>query len=112
LKPKPSAIPSNYPSWATWKSREVYLPAEFHSPKSFRKALSILRDSFKDSSIFLSGKIDAPLLLLGLIFREVSRAVETEPGEPTQYPQHLVDSPLGIREMNQLEEMITAIDVP
>jgi hypothetical protein len=74
--------------------------------------LSILKDVFRDSSVFKAGKVDAPLLLLGLLFREVSRVLEIEPGEPTQYPQHMVDSPLGIEEMNELEEMIDAVDIP
>lgn len=74
--------------------------------------MSILKDAFGNSSVFETGKVDAPLLLLGLLFREVSRALEIEPGEPTQHPQHLVDSPLGIQEMNELEEMINAIHIP
>ncbi len=57
------------------------------------------------------GNIDAPLLLLGLLFREVSRALEVEPGEPSKYPEQLVDSPLGIREMTKLEEVINAVTI-
>jgi hypothetical protein len=108
----PSPIPSNYPSWASWKSKEVYLPADFHSLDSFECALSILKEDFDDPSIFKRGKIDSPLLLLGLLFREVSRALEIEPGEPSKHPQYLVDSPLGIGQMNEVEEMIDSLDIP
>lgn len=112
FKPKPSAIPKKYPSWAAWSSREIYLPAEFHSDDSFQKAFSIAKEAFTDSSIVEGRNIDAPLLLLGLLFREVSRALEIEPGEPSSHPKHLVDSPLGIEEMQKIEEMINEIAIP
>jgi hypothetical protein len=62
--------------------------------------------------VLKGGNIDAPLLLLGLLFREVARAMEIEPGEPSQYPEQLVESPLGIREMKQMEEVINAVAIP
>jgi len=112
FQPKPSAIPKNYPSWASWTSKEVYLPPAFHSIKSFKQVLSILKDALKDPSIFEGGAIDAPLLLFGLTFREVCRAMEIEEGEPTNCPQHLVSSPLGIGEMQKMEEMLDLVTVP
>lgn len=105
-------MPRNYPPWASWSSREVYLPASFHVLKSFSNALSIARDALGDSSIFEDGRIDAPLLLLGLIFREVSRAIEIEPGAPTPHPQQLVHSALGIEEMNEIEEILDSVVLP
>jgi hypothetical protein len=111
-QPKPSPIPKNYPSWASWSSKEVYLPASFHSAKSFKKTLSTLKEALKDSSVFEERTIDAPLLLLGLMFREVSRAMEIEEGEATRYPQQLAASPLGIGEMQKLEEFLDAVTVP
>lgn len=58
------------------------------------------------------GTIDAPLLLLGLTFREVARAMEIEDGEQTEYPQQLLDSPLGIQEMQKIEEMLNSVIIP
>ena len=74
--------------------------------------LLILKGALGDPSVFEDQNINAPLLLLGLVFREVSRAMEIEPGEPTCYPQHLVDSPLGIEEMNKIERVINDVDLP
>jgi hypothetical protein len=112
FKPKVSTKPRNYPSWASWRSKEVYLPPAFHSLESFNKALVILKDVFLDPSVFEGQNLEAPLLLLGLIFREVSRAMEIEPGEPTSYPMQLVHSPLGIAEMQKIEEMLNDVNLP
>jgi hypothetical protein len=113
FQPKATDIPKNYPSWVSWSSREAYLPASFHTSKSFDNALSIARNGLGDSKVFEDGKIDPPLLLLGLLFREVSRAIEIEPGTPpTQYPEQLVNSPFGIEEMNRIEETLDAVDIP
>ena len=107
-------MPTNYPIWASWDSKEVYLPPAFHTSRNFGKCLSILKDSFKDSSTFEDGGIDAPLLLLGLVFKEVSRAMEVERGEEeaSGYPPHLVNSPLGIKQMKKLEAMVEALALP
>jgi hypothetical protein len=112
IQPKPSPIPQNYPSWASWSSKEVYLPASFHSPKAFKKTLSTVTEALTNSSVFEDRTIDAPLLLLGLTFREVSRAMEIEEGEPSKHPQQLVASPLGIGEMQKIEEMLALVTVP
>jgi hypothetical protein len=80
--------------------------------ESFNKALLILKDAFHDPSVFKGQNLDAPLLLLGLLFQEVWRAMEIEPGQPTSYPQQLVNSPLGIAEMQKIEEMINDVDLP
>jgi hypothetical protein len=117
LKPKPSPIPVNYPSWASWKSKEVYLPAEFHSSRSFKSALAIAADAFSgQSSVFEDMSMDAPLLLVGLMFREISRAIEVEEGEDSKedskLPKQLVNSSLGVREMDKIEEMLEAISLP
>jgi hypothetical protein len=56
--------------------------------------------------------MDAPLLLLGLMFREISRAMEIEEGEPTKFPPQLVSSPLGIGEMQKLEALMESISLP
>jgi hypothetical protein len=68
------------------------LPAEFHSSKSFEQMLLTLKTQLKDSSVIDGGKIDSPLLLLGLAYREVARSIEIEPGAPTTAPDHLVNS--------------------
>jgi hypothetical protein len=85
------------------------LPANFHSSSSFKKALSTAKEDLLDHSILESGKIDAPLLLLGLIYREVSRALEAEPGTPTDAPSHLIDSPLGVLELNKVDTLINGL---
>ena len=112
FKPKATPIPENYPKWASWRSKEVYLPTAFHSAKSFKKVLSIMKNALKDSATFEDGTIDAPLLLFGLTFREVARAMEIEDGEPTNCPQQLVASPLGIMEMQKMEQMMELIRLP
>jgi hypothetical protein len=58
----------------------------------------------------INGKIDAPLLLLGLMYREVSRAVEVEPGAKTGGPRHLLNSPLGIQELEELQTLINGLE--
>ena len=86
FQPCPSPIPSEYPSWASWKSQEVYLPAEFHLASAFKKALSIGSKALEKCVLLKDGRIDAPLLLLGLMYREASRAMEIEPGAATDIP--------------------------
>jgi hypothetical protein len=107
-----SAIPKNYPSWASWSSREVYLPAKFHSASSFDDALMIVQHALADSTIFESGKIDAPLLLLGLMHREVSRSMEIEPGGDPKLPDHLVKSSFGVKEIRKIERLLDKIHLP
>lgn len=111
-QPKPSPIPKNYPPWASWSSKEVYLPPSFHKGKSFDEALAVLKMDLSDPSIFKKNLVDSPLLLLGLMFREVSRSMEVEPGEPTSHPSQVVDSGFGIQEMKKLEKMLDAISIP
>jgi hypothetical protein len=71
--------------------------------------LSLVTEDLGDESVFSNGKIDVPLLLLGLIFREVSRSMQIEPGAESDLPQHLVDSPFGIQEMNRIEKMLDSV---
>ena len=107
FQPKPSQIPDNYPSWASWKSRESYLPSEIHSSKSFKTTLAMIRKDLADSKNVKG--IDAPLLLLGLLYREVSRAIEAEPSEDATVPAHLVNSPFGTKELNQIEKVLNEV---
>jgi len=60
----------------------------------------------------LGGRIDAPLLLLGLIYQEISRAMEVEPDAPTKAPDHLVNSKFGIKEMKKIEGLLKSIHFP
>ena len=112
MQPKASPIPANYPSWVSWSSQEAYLPVEFHSAGAFKKALSILRKSLLDSEVLEDGRIDAPLLLLGLMYREVSRSMEMEPDTAPKVPIHLINSFFGIKEMNEIERLLLDIPVP
>ena len=77
--------------------------------EAFDAALSTVTDHLSEESLMESGKVDAPLLLLGLIYREVSHSMEVEPGENTSTPTHLVDSSLGISELNELEKFINGL---
>jgi hypothetical protein len=112
FQPKPSPIPTNYPAWASWKSREVYLPADFHSPAAFKRNISVLKKALADSSALEAGRIDSFLLLFGLMYREVSRSIEIEPDNPTNAPDHLVNSSFGIAELNQLDALIFKVVLP
>jgi hypothetical protein len=86
------------------------LPEGFHSEGSFSDILNILRITAKDPS-FLKGKtIDAPLLLFGLTFREVSRAIEYEPG--ASGPSYLEGSCLGIKDFDDLVKLLDEVSVP
>jgi len=109
FQPKASPIPSDFPPWASWGSRDVFLPSNFHTAGSFNKIFSIAKKAFGDDSILQGGNIDAPLLLLGLIYREVSRAMEIEPGGDGSSPDHLINSPFGIQQMKKIEIFINSI---
>jgi hypothetical protein len=111
FQPKPSKIPSRYPSWASWSSHEVYLPASFHSSKSFNSALAMVREDLENPVILESGKIDSPLLLLGLIYQEVSRVMELEPGNPPNLPSRLINSPFGINEVDKIRNFLNDVDL-
>ena len=80
------------------------MPAEFHSADAFKNALSIGQEALGDSVLSENGRIDAPLLLLGLMYRETCRAMEIEPGD-TKAPVHLAKSRFGIKELNKIESI-------
>lgn len=72
----------------------------------------IVQDALMGSSVFEDRTVDAPLLLLGLIFREVSRAMESEPGADSPHPLHLVNSPLGKPEVDKIVELLDSLSLP
>ena len=88
------------------------MPKEFHTSKHFNAALSIAKAAFKASSVFDGGKVDSPLLLLGLMYREVTKAMEIEEGVPTEYPPQLANSPFGVDEANRIEKLLESIRIP
>lgn len=106
FQPRPSAIPSNFPSWASWGSREVYLPAQFHSPSAFKNALSVGGKALEECVVSEGDGIEAPLLLLGLMYREAARAMEVEPGDESNVPGHLSQSTFGVKELNKIESVL------
>ena len=71
-----------------------------------------MKEHLFDGSVMNNGKVDVPLLLLGLMYRNVSCSMEVEPGEKTNAPLHLIQSPLGIQELNRVEELINGLSVP
>lgn len=107
FQPKPTKIPIDYPSWASWKSREVYLPGQIHSLRYFKTTLKLVK---RDLVKVEAENIDPPLLLLGLVYREVCRAMEAEPGEETTAPAHLINSPLGVKQLNEIEKVLNDLD--
>lgn len=88
------------------------MPDSFHQTGAFAKYLKILEELFKDESVFDAGKIDSPLLLLGLVYREVSRATEMEPGGDGKSPAHLINSLYGVKHLEKLRRFINSIDLP
>ena len=87
----------------------MYLPAEFHLASAFKKALLIRSKALEKCVHLEDGRIDAPLLLLGLMYREASHAMEIEPGAATDIPVHLSESPFGIKELNKIKSMISKV---
>lgn len=88
------------------------MPAGFHRSKYVDGLLEIVERDLGNQKILESGKIDATLLLLGLIYREANRCMEVEPGAPSHLPQHLVDSTLGIREVKRIEKLLNGLKFP
>jgi len=109
FQPRPSPIPEGFPSWASWKSRDVFLPSSFHVLNSFNKTLTMAKKAFVDDSVSESGNIDGPLLLVGLMFREVGRAVEAEADGGS--PEYVINSPLGVDQLRKLENLINSVVV-
>ena len=104
-------MPGNYPSWVSWNSREVYLPSKFHSWASFKSTLSILKDSLCKPLVLEGGKVDAPLLLSGLMYQEVCCAMEMEPDAFTGAPKSLINSPFSIKELKEIEAVLDNVVV-
>lgn len=111
-QPKPSPTPENYPAWASWKSKDIYLPAEFHSLARFNKLLTVSKKALSESIISDDGVIDSHLLFLGLMYREITRVIESEPGEPTEAPDHLVKSNFGIKQLEKIEALLNGLPCP
>jgi hypothetical protein len=68
----------------------------------------MVRKEITDLSRLDPANVDAPLLLLGLLYREVCRAMEVEPGDETA-PAHLISSPLGKKELDQIERVLNGL---
>jgi hypothetical protein len=69
----------------------------------------LVRDELGDPSV--GERIDAPLLLLGLIYREVSRTMEAEPDGSTSVPSYLANSPLGVQHLEELGNLINGLTI-
>ena len=70
------------------------------------RALSILKDSLCNPSVLEGGKVNTPLLLSGLMYREICCAMEMEPDAPTGAPESLINSPFGIKELKEIEAVL------
>ena len=87
------------------------MPASFHNATSFNKTLVIVKKALVDG-VLEDGKIDPPLLLVGLMYREASRAMEMEPGGDGKSPEYLVNSPFGLPQIKKLEKLLEGIVLP
>ena len=86
------------------------MPAEFHSADAFDNALLVGHEALEDSVLSKHGRINAPLLLLGLMHQEVSCVTETEPGD-TKVPVHLSESHFGIKELKKIEKIFSKFGI-
>jgi hypothetical protein len=77
-----------------------------------KNSLKFLATTLKDPEVWKGGKVDAPLLYLGLVYREVSRAVEFEPEMSSNAPSYLENSPFTIKHLDQLGKLIADIQFP
>jgi hypothetical protein len=73
--------------------------------------LVILERDLGNAKVVEEGKIDAPLLLLGLMYREVSRSMEVEPDAPSKHPEQLVASKFGIKEVKKIERLLNGLNI-
>ena len=73
---------------------------------AFKKALSIGSKALEKCVLSEDGRIDAPLLLLGLMYQEASHVMVIEPGAATDILVHLSELPFGIKELNKIKSMI------
>jgi hypothetical protein len=71
--------------------------------------VTIVREDLANPAILEAGKMDAPLLLLGLMYREVARSMEIEPDDSSS-PAHLINSPLGRQEVDELQTLINGLE--
>ena len=80
---------------------------------SFNKLISLAKKTFSDDSVLDAGHVDAPLLLVGLMYREASRAMEVEPEvNDGKFPDHLLGSPFGVAQIRKLESLINRVVLP
>ena len=70
-----------------------------------------LKDSLCDPSVLEGGKVDAPLLLSGLMYREICCAMKMEPDAPMGAPKSLINSPFGIKELKEIEAVLDNVVV-
>lgn len=94
------------PQWATWKSKNHYLPAAFHNVKG-PGSLSHLKTWLQsdplttiDQSLVSYGRVEIVILAVGLAMRDVwvTQFPETFP----DIPSHVTDSPFEFHEYEQL----------
>ena len=75
------------------------------------RLLSILKDSLCNPSVLEGGKVDAPLLLSGLMYQEICCAMEMEPDAPMGAPKNLINSPFSIKELKEIEAVLDNVVV-
>ena len=68
----------------------------------------MVRKEMTDLSRLDPANVDAPFLLLRLLYREVCRAMEVESGDETA-PAHLINSPLEKKELDQIERVVNGL---
>ena len=70
-----------------------------------------MKDSLCDPSVLEGRKVDTPLLLSGLMYREICHAMEMEPDAPMGAPEILINSPFGIKELKEIEAVLDNVVV-
>ena len=68
----------------------------------------MVRKEMADLSRLDPANVNAPLLLLGLLYREVCQEMKVESGDETA-PAHLINSPLGKKELDQIERVLNGL---
>ena len=77
-----------------------------------KNTLKFLATTLNDPQVWNGRNIDAPLLYLGLVYREVSRVVEFEPGTLSNVPSLIENSPFTNEHLDQLMKLIADIQFP
>ena len=96
------------PKWADWSSEDRYLPASFHK-RTGRSSISQLFTWLKGNPLASVagqkagyGRVEKTILTIGLALRDVRTAAFLEPGEGSELPEYIRESPFEIRDYEKI----------